>query len=63
MDCPRTVNAPDFKMLRIFALDYYRLFATAIRDKWMPVTPAWPILKSRLDEWLPDVEGRCEYIE
>jgi hypothetical protein len=35
-----TVNAPDIKMLRIFALDYYELFAKEIRDKWVPVTPA-----------------------
>ena len=50
-------------MLRIFALDYYTFFTKGIRDKLVPVTPAWPVLKSRLDERPLDVEGRCEYIE
>jgi hypothetical protein len=58
-----TVNAPDIKMLRNFAHDYYKLFTKEIRDKWVPVTPAWPILRSRLDERPPDMEGGCEYTE
>jgi hypothetical protein len=32
-------------------------------DKWVPVTMAWHVLRLRLEEWPPDVDGGCEYIE
>ena len=30
------------------------------RDKWVPVNTAWRL---RIEEWPPDMEGSCEYIE
>jgi len=32
-------------------------------DKWVLVTPAWHVLRWRMEEQLPDIEGICEYIE
>jgi hypothetical protein len=33
------------------------------RDKWVPVTTAWRVLRLRMEERPPDMEGSCEYIE
>jgi hypothetical protein len=32
-------------------------------DKWVPVTTAWRVLRLRMEERPPDMEGSCEYIE
>jgi hypothetical protein len=34
-----------------------------IHDKWVPVTTAWRVLRLRMEEWPPDMEGSFEYIE
>jgi hypothetical protein len=31
--------------------------------KWVPVTMAWHVLRLRMEEWPPVMEGSCEYIE
>jgi len=33
------------------------------REKCIPVTPAWRVLRWRMEERLPDIEGLCQYIE
>jgi hypothetical protein len=33
------------------------------RDKWVPVTPAWRVLRLLMEEQPADMEGSCEYIE
>lgn len=33
------------------------------RDKWVPLTPAWHVLRWRMEERLPDIEGIGECIE
>jgi hypothetical protein len=33
------------------------------RDKWVPVTTAWSVLRLRMEERPPDMEGSCEYVE
>jgi hypothetical protein len=32
-------------------------------EKWVPVTTAWRVLRLRMEERPPDMEGSCEYIE
>jgi hypothetical protein len=32
-------------------------------DKWVPVITAWRVLGLRMEEWTPDMEDRCEYVE
>jgi hypothetical protein len=34
-----------------------------ISDKWVPVTTALRVLRLRMEERPPDMEGSCEYIE
>jgi hypothetical protein len=34
-----------------------------LRDKWVPVTTAWRVLRFRMEERPPDMEGSCEYVE
>jgi hypothetical protein len=34
-----------------------------VRGKWVPVTTAWRVLRLRMEERPPDMEGSCEYIE
>jgi hypothetical protein len=34
-----------------------------IRDKWVPVTTAWRVLRLRMEERPVDMEGSCECIE
>jgi hypothetical protein len=31
--------------------------------RWVPVTTAWHILRLQIEEWPPDMEGSCKYIE
>ena len=33
------------------------------RDKWVPVTTAWRVLRLRMEERPPDMEGSCKCIE
>jgi hypothetical protein len=33
------------------------------REKWVPVTTTWRVLRLRMEERPPDMEGSCEYIE
>jgi hypothetical protein len=33
------------------------------RNKSVPVTTAWRVLRLRMEERPPDMEGNCEYIE
>jgi hypothetical protein len=33
------------------------------RVKWLPVTTAWRVLRLRMEERPPVMEGSCEYIE
>jgi hypothetical protein len=33
------------------------------RVKWVPVTAAWPVLRLRMEERPPVMQGSCEYIE
>ena len=37
--------------------------STQLCDKWVPVTTAWRVLRLRMEERPPDVEGSCEYTE
>jgi hypothetical protein len=32
-------------------------------DKWVPVTTAWHVLRLRMEERPPDMEGSCDYFE
>jgi hypothetical protein len=32
-------------------------------DKWVPVTTAWRVLRLRMEERPPVMEGSCEYFE
>jgi len=34
-----------------------------VYDKWVPVTTTWHILRLQMEEWPPDMEGSCKYIE
>ena len=39
------------------------LMSTNCHNKWASVSQAWTVLRLRVEEWPPDMEGRCEYIE
>jgi hypothetical protein len=34
-----------------------------VHVKWVPVTMAWRVLRLRMEEWPPGMEGSCEYIK
>jgi hypothetical protein len=34
-----------------------------IHDKWVPVTMVWRVLRLRMEERPPNMEGSCEYVE
>jgi len=34
-----------------------------VRDKWVPVTTTWCVLRLRMEERPPIWRGSCEYIE
>jgi hypothetical protein len=36
---------------------------TAAHNEWVPVTKAWRVLRLRMEERPPDIEGSCEYIQ
>jgi hypothetical protein len=47
--------------------NYQQLYETCILYqmccvKWVPVTTAWHVLRLRMEERPPDMEGSCEYI-
>jgi hypothetical protein len=42
---------------------FYLLYIFKRRYKWVPVTTAWRVLRLRMEERPPDMEGNCEYIE
>jgi hypothetical protein len=33
------------------------------RVKWVPLTMSWRVLRLRMEEWPPVMEGSCEYID
>ena len=39
------------------------MWPSEYHDKWVPVTTAWRVLRLRMEERPPDMEGSCEYIE
>jgi hypothetical protein len=41
----------------------YIIISYLIRVKWVPVTTAWRVLRLRMEERPPVMQGSCEYIE
>jgi hypothetical protein len=50
------------KMFKILVLIFVKCHYMA-HDKWVPITTAWRVLRLRMEERPPDMEGSCEYIE
>jgi Na+/citrate or Na+/malate symporter len=44
------------------ALSYYIVYLSMISG-YVPVTTAWRVVRLRMEERPPDMEGSCEYIE
>jgi hypothetical protein len=42
---------------------YYYYYYSFFRDKWVPVSTAWRVLRLRMEEQPPYMESSCEYIE
>ena len=42
---------------------FYQEGSSWNHDMWVPVTTAWSVLRLRMEEQPPDMEGSCEYIE
>jgi hypothetical protein len=43
--------------------DFYTVQSITLHDKWAPVTTAWRVLRLRMEERPPVMEGSCEYFE
>ena len=41
----------------------FRSYHLKTRDKWVPVSTAWPVLGLRMEERLADMKSSCEYME
>jgi hypothetical protein len=44
-------------------LKNFNKLETLNRDKWVPVTMVWHVLMLQMEDWPPDMESSCEYIE
>jgi hypothetical protein len=53
--------------MRLSTREYFNEFchptSVKTRVKWVPVTTAWGVLRLRMEERPPVMEGSCEYME
>ena len=52
----------DMLLTHLIPSVYVNVFPTE-RDKWVLVTTAWRVLRLRMEERPPDMEGSCKYIK